>query len=164
MLDLGLERDDVIISPFARLLWQFASEGSNIISFFCGKSSTTVLTGLWWPYAFIRPYQGSEILVTRGGSRILFFWKEMKVYMVSFLCGPLSLRIKLKITAVFCDQKVVFVAQERLSSLALIHTRYLTYIDLKRVFDWFVSKKHPRTRLELGTPLKYHDANMMHQT
>ena len=59
----------------------------------------------------------------------------MKVYMVPFLCGPLSLRIKLKITAVFRDQKVVFVAQERLSSLALIQTRYLTYIDLKRVFD-----------------------------
>ena len=62
--------------------------------------------------AFIRPYQGSEILVvqlaayqpitgatngllpiTRAGSWILFSLKEMKVCIVPFLFGPLSLRI-----------------------------------------------------------------------
>ena len=35
-------------------------------------------------------------------------------------------------------KKVVFAAQERLSSLALIHMYHLTYIDLKEVFDLFL--------------------------
>ena len=35
----------------------------------------------------------------------------------------------------FLLQKVVFAAQERLSSRALIHIQYLTYIDLKEAFD-----------------------------
>ena len=52
-------------------------------------------------------------------------------------------------------------AQEKLSSLALIHIHYLTYIDLKEVFDSSVSKKHP-SRVELGTLLKDHDAKIMH--
>ena len=79
----------------------------------------------------------------------------MKVYMVPFLCGPLSLRIKLKITAVFRDQKVVFVVQERLSSLALIHTCYLTYMNLKEVVDLFL--RSTQVDLSLAALLKDRD-------
>ena len=80
-----------------------------------------------------------------------FFFKEMEVCIVSSF---------VKISAVFCCQKVVFAAQERLSSPALIHIHYLTYIDLR---DWYVSKKHPR-KLELSTHLKDHDTKIKHQT
>ena len=57
----------------------------------------------------------------------------------------------------------LFAAQERLSSLANKNIHYLTYIYLKEVFVWSVSKKYPR-KLETGTLLKDHDANIMHQT
>ena len=57
----------------------------------------------------------------------------------------------------------LFAAQERLSSLANKNIHCLTYIYLKEVFVWSVSKKYPR-KLETGTLLKDHDANIMHQT
>ena len=69
-----------------------------------------------------------------------FFLKEIiKVNIVPFFVSLLSLR-----------PKVVFAVQESLFSLGNNHIHYLTYIDLKEVFDWFVSKKHPR-KLELRT-------------
>ena len=43
------------------------------------------------------------------------------------------------ISAVFCGpEKEVFPAQESLSSRALKHIHYLTYIDLKEVVDLFL--------------------------
>ena len=42
----------------------FASWGTTLFCF-CGDSSTTVLTSLMLTLAFIRPYQGSEILVVQ---------------------------------------------------------------------------------------------------
>ena len=51
----------------------------------------------------------------------------------SFLYGPFVFEGCLKYVF-FCGQKVVFMAQERLSSLGNEHIHYLTYIDKKEVF------------------------------
>ena len=44
---------------------------------------------------------------------------------------------------------------------AMYRIKNITCIDLKEVFDWSVSKNHPR-KLELGTLLKDHNVNIMH--
>ena len=54
----------------------------------------------------------------------------------AFLVWPFVFEDSLRYP-LFLLQKVVFAAQERLSSRALIHIHYLTYIDLKEAFDCF---------------------------
>ena len=54
----------------------------------------------------------------------------------AFLVWPFVFEDSLKYP-LFLLQKVVFAAQERLSSRALIHIHYLTYIGLKEAFDCF---------------------------
>lgn len=77
--------------------------GSNItfnFVLFCGKSGTTVLTGLM--LRIYQPFQGSEILVfqllvkqpiKKGGFQIHLCLKEMKLCIVPFLRNCLSLTI-----------------------------------------------------------------------
>ena len=114
--------------------------------FFVARNSTNVLSGLMLTlrrYAFIKPYQGSEILdfqlaaqqpLTRSGSLILLCFKDC-----SFFWVALCFRVQFKIAAVFFDpEKEVFPAQESHSSRALKHFHYLTYIDLKEVVDLFL--------------------------
>ena len=64
----------------------------------------------------------------------------------SFFAWPFVFEDSLKISGVFCVQKVVFMAQERLSSLALIHTCYLTYMNLKEVVDLFLRSTQGSSR------------------
>ena len=83
-----------------------------------------------------------------GGSPIIFCLKEMNdegMY-CSFFAWPFVFEDSLKISSVFCGQKVVFMAQERLSSLALIHTCYLTYMNLKEVVDLFLRSTQGSSR------------------
>ena len=158
---LGLERDDVIISPFAVIV-TVSSYGTTLLLtlfFLCGESSTTSLTGWkWlthlsagsikdWKLSFSKRLLSSHF--TRGGgSPIIFCLKEMKdegMY-CSFFAWPFVFEDSLKISSVFCGQKVVFMAQERLSSLALIHTCYLTYMNLKEVVDLFLRSTQGSSR------------------
>ena len=112
--------------------------------------------------AYICHWWAPSNLLQEGDLRSFFSWRRLR-YALIFFVWPFCLWGLFKIQVVFCGQKVVFMAQERLSSRGNKHTHYLRYIDKKEVFGWSVYKKHPRW-LELGTLLKDHDANIMHQT
>ena len=90
---LGLERDDIIISLFAGIVTLASKLGSNIIVnlfCFCSENSTNVLTCLMLKQLITGATNGL-LPITRGVQiSDPFFLKEMKVYIVPFLCGPLS--------------------------------------------------------------------------
>ena len=64
----------------------------------------------------------------------------------AFFAWPFVFEDSLKTSGVFCGQKVVFMAQERLCSLALIHTCYLTYMNLQEVVDLFLRSTQGSSR------------------
>ena len=103
---LRLEPDDVIIPPFAVIAVTVATQGETLLLTlfsFCGESGTV---SDW-----------TDPLVLEGDEDMdcLFF----------FFSSSLSLSI----SAVFCDKNVILGAQERLSSLAVMHIHRLTDID-----------------------------------
>ena len=71
----------------------------TLFCFFVARKVEPFWLAQCWPYAIIRPYQGTEVLdfqlaafqpITRDGSRILLCLNDMKVHIVPFLCSPLS--------------------------------------------------------------------------
>ena len=97
-------RSSLSFTPLLAGYWSSLTKGNlllwlTLFCFFVARKVQPFWLAQCWPYAIIRPYQGTEVLdfqlaalqpITRDGSRILLCLKDMKVHIVPFLCSPLS--------------------------------------------------------------------------
>ena len=108
---LGLERDDVIISPFAVIV-TVSSYGATLLLtlfFLCGESSTTSLTYQQAASRIgnCRFPSGCLVAILQGGGGIsdhLLLEGDEGMY-CSFFAWPFVFEDSLKISGVFCGKK-----------------------------------------------------------